>query len=254
MKKILSVFAAAAVLFGFASCNGELHDKEISPLYIEGTCWTTREALEIVDDTTQKKTFTYEGQTGWDAAANEVHFKIIATPAGWTDDFGGSDTETITLAVNDDFKATHSRKNESLSDTQHIILTGLDVGTEYTIYIKFTASKNKVEVKYEGPDPVPVVDMSILSGADIINMDMIEKNKSYTTTVGGTGSPIEFKVYNGKDTYGVVTEGTDVTADKKTKLVKKGKTVKASTVAGIKQKIDVTVSDDGEVEIGRAHV
>ena len=250
MKKILSVFAAAAVLFGFASCSGDLHDKEITPLYIEGTCWTSREALEIVDDTTQKKTFTYEGQTGWDAAANEVHFKIIATPAGWTDDFGGSDTETITLAVNDDFKATHSRKNESLPDTQHIILTGLDVGTEYTIYIKFTASENKVEVKYEGPAPVPVVNMSILSGSEIINMDMIEKNKSYTVTLDGneTGSPIEFKVYDGKDTYGVLAESTDVT-DKKTKLVKDGKIVTASTVANIKQKIDVTLSDDGDVEV-----
>lgn len=250
MKKILSVFAAAALLFGFASCSGDLHDKEITPLYIEGTCWTSREALEIVDDTTQKKTFTYEGQEGWNAAANEVHFKIIATPAGWTDDFGGSDTETITLAVNDEFKETHSRKNEGLPDTQHIILTGLDVGTEYTIFIKFTASENKVEVKYEGPAPVPVVNMSILSGSEIINMDMIEKNKSYTVTLDGneTGSPIEFKVYDGKDTYGVLT-ATDVTSDKKTKLVKNGKNVTASTVANIKQKIDVTLSDDGDIEV-----
>ena len=28
MKKILSVFAAAAVLFGFVSCSGDLHDQE----------------------------------------------------------------------------------------------------------------------------------------------------------------------------------------------------------------------------------
>ena len=81
-------------------------------------------------------------------------------------------------------------------------------------------------------------------------MDMIEKNKSYTVTLDGneTGSPIEFKVYDGKDTYGVLT-ATDVTSDKKTKLVKNGKNVTASTVANIKQKIDVTLSDDGDIEV-----
>ena len=252
MKKILSVFAAAALLFGFASCSGDLHDKEISPLYIEGDCWGTREALEMVDDTVQKKTFTYTGQNAWSSPAGTVKFKVMTTPSGWTDDFGAKKDETLDLTLNDkDYVDTTSRKNDSIPEPGpgNIVLSGLDIGSEYTIFIKYTASENKVQIRYEGPDPVPVVDMSILSGADIINMDMIEKNKSYTTTVDGTGSPIEFKVYNGKDTYGVVTAGTDVTADKKTKLVKDGKTVKASTVAGIKQKIDVTVSDDGEVEV-----
>ena len=32
MKKILSVFAAAALLFGFASCSGDLHDKVVTKL------------------------------------------------------------------------------------------------------------------------------------------------------------------------------------------------------------------------------
>ena len=32
MKKLLSVFAAAAVLFGFASCSGDLHDKIVTKL------------------------------------------------------------------------------------------------------------------------------------------------------------------------------------------------------------------------------
>ena len=247
MKKILSVFAAAAVLFGFASCNGELHDKEISPLYIEGTCWTTREALEIVDDTTQKKTFTYEGQTGWEALANEVHFKIIATPAGWTDDFGGSDTETITLTVNDDFAETHSRKVESLPDTKHIVLAGLDVGTEYTIYIRFTASENKVEVKYEGPDPVPVVDMSIISGSDISQMDMIEKNSSYQASFVGDGNNYSFKIYDGTDSYGLSTAGTDVSSA--TKLVKDGSKITVSTMKNVEYLISVNRSDDDGITV-----
>ena len=32
MKKILSVFAAAALLFGFASCSGDLHDMNDAPI------------------------------------------------------------------------------------------------------------------------------------------------------------------------------------------------------------------------------
>ena len=36
MKKLLSVFAAAAMLFGFASCSGDLHDKEYTPINLDG--------------------------------------------------------------------------------------------------------------------------------------------------------------------------------------------------------------------------
>lgn len=253
MKKILSVFAAAALLFGFASCSGDLHDKEISPLYIEGDCWGTREALEMVDDTVQKKTFTYTGQNAWSSPAGTVKFKVMTTPSGWTDDFGAKKDETLDLTLNDkDYVDTTSRKNDSIPEPGpgNIVLSGLDIGSEYTIFIKYTSSENKVQIRFEGPEPVPVVNMSILSGSEIINMDMIEKNKSYTVTLDGneTGSPIEFKVYDGKDTYGVLT-ATDVTSDKKTKLVKNGKNVTASTVANIKQKIDVTLSDDGDVEV-----
>ena len=42
MKKLLSVFAAAAMLFGFASCSGDLHDKEVVlpvPVTIEDASW-----------------------------------------------------------------------------------------------------------------------------------------------------------------------------------------------------------------------
>ena len=36
MKKLLSVFAAVAMLFGFASCSGDLHDKEYTPINLDG--------------------------------------------------------------------------------------------------------------------------------------------------------------------------------------------------------------------------
>ena len=55
MKKLLSVFAAAAMLFGFASCSGDLHDAEIIDLTgygIRGTMtgWAEADDIPLVDN------------------------------------------------------------------------------------------------------------------------------------------------------------------------------------------------------------
>lgn len=55
MKKILSVFAAAAMLFGFASCSGDLHDAQIIDLTgygIRGTMtgWNAADDIPLVDN------------------------------------------------------------------------------------------------------------------------------------------------------------------------------------------------------------
>ena len=55
MKKLLSVFAAAAMLFGFASCSGDLHDAEIIDLTgygIRGTMtgWAAADDIPLVDN------------------------------------------------------------------------------------------------------------------------------------------------------------------------------------------------------------
>ncbi len=73
MKKILSVFAAAAVLFGFASCNGDLHD-DIAPeqMYIIGalssSTWDKTEPMTTVS------TGVYTITTDFSA---ESEFKLI---------------------------------------------------------------------------------------------------------------------------------------------------------------------------------
>ena len=55
MKKLLSVFAAAAMLFGFASCSGDLHDAQIIDLTgygIRGTMtgWAEADDIPLVDN------------------------------------------------------------------------------------------------------------------------------------------------------------------------------------------------------------
>ena len=73
MKKIISVFAAAAVLFGFASCNGDLHD-DIAPeqMYIIGalssSTWDKTEPMTTVS------TGVYTITTEFSA---ESEFKLI---------------------------------------------------------------------------------------------------------------------------------------------------------------------------------
>ena len=55
MKKILSVFAAAALLFGFASCSGDLHDVsavDLSALQLKGSIftWDNDDAYKLTPD------------------------------------------------------------------------------------------------------------------------------------------------------------------------------------------------------------
>lgn len=246
MKKILSLIAAGAMALGLIGCSGDLHDKEISPLYIIGTMWDSRTALTVVDDTTQSIKFTYDDtKTGWDAKNGEVHFKFTKTgDSDWSDDFGGSDTETIKLTLNDDFVETHSRKNESLPDTAHIVMSGLDNGKEYTIVMKFTAASNKVEVKAEGEEPIPEKDLFLVAGSDITKLDMPAKNVSYTISVTGDGSAV--KLFDGKDLYGITVAGAIPTDE--TTLVKDGK---AMTLPADSKKyiINVTVSEDGDISL-----
>ena len=84
MKKILSVFAAAAVLFGFASCNGDLHD-DIAPeqMYIIGalssSTWDKTEPMTTVSTgvytiTTEFSAFEYGAGTYLSAFQSFSHF------------------------------------------------------------------------------------------------------------------------------------------------------------------------------------
>lgn len=64
MKKLLSVFAAAAVLFGFASCSGDLHDDvKIDPNAMKGN-WSYRVIDTAGDDSINMITNNAGGQSG----------------------------------------------------------------------------------------------------------------------------------------------------------------------------------------------
>ena len=92
MKKILSVFAAAALLFGFASCSGDLHDKVVTKLefgsdyYLAGdmTNWEKGTLIPMTADESDPAKF-------WAVfdATGEAQSFCFTKDASWTGQIGG---------------------------------------------------------------------------------------------------------------------------------------------------------------------
>lgn len=202
MKKLLSVFAAAAVLFGFASCSGDLHDDSIKPLYIEGAMSTTRTAITMIDDTTQEYEFTYESGMSkeWGSPAAGVAFKFIKSAAAWTDDFGGKQDEPIYLNINDDFVTLEARSGSN-SNPGNVVIDNLTPGEKYKLIVDYDAANKIVKVKVTG------------AAIDFPNLELIDEDGtkypltrsgstySYVWTPAEAGS-VSFYATNGYLYYG----------------------------------------------------
>ena len=202
MKKLLSVFAAAAVLFGFASCSGDLHDDSIKPLYIEGAMSTTRTAITMIDDTTQEYEFTYESGMSkeWGSPAAGVAFKFIKSAAAWTDDFGGKQDEPVYLNINDDFVTLEARSGSN-SNPGNVVIDNLTPGEKYKLIVDYDAANKIVKVKVTG------------AAIDFPNLELIDEDGtkypltrsgstySYVWTPAEAGS-VSFYATNGYLYYG----------------------------------------------------
>ena len=176
MKKLLSVFAAASVLFGFASCSGDLHDDSIKPLYIEGAMATTRTAITMIDDTTQEYEFTYESSMSseWGSPAAGVAFKFIKSAAAWTDDFGGKQDEPIYLNINDDFVTLEARSGSN-SNPGNVVIDNLTPGEKYKLIVDYDAANKIVKVKVTG------------AAIDFPNLELIDEDGTkYPLTRSGS--------------------------------------------------------------------
>ena len=166
MKKLLSVFAAVAMLFGFASCSGDLHDAVQADSTILGEacivgingCWDEKGAsgniLKKVDDTTYTYTFTTN------AAAQQ--FSIVEKKGSWASRWCGNNPKgtasapaTIAIAPGGELAAmVYSTE----ADPTHVQISGLGINSEYMITIKIVdpASKAvscKIELTKEGEAP-----------------------------------------------------------------------------------------------------
>lgn len=178
MKKLLSVFAAAAMLFGFASCSGDLHDVSyVAPVkYVMGDITNGKPAEMTVDGMTSIYKFTYAGSmTAWGGGAGAVNFKVApnADASGliWTEAW--SDAK-VTLNGPATTSKVLNGGNNSCSD--------LVDGIEYTLTV--TADIGGVKIAITGPVPEPAVAADLSA----INATTMAQPNSYISINGDAWS------------------------------------------------------------------
>ncbi len=155
MKKLITgAVAALALLFGFASCSGDLHDDEALQLpYIIGDMNGDGTDMTSVNGNISTYTFTYDANwAAWGGGSGKMYFKLLKVIDGWkTPGWGStSESENAVLTVNGEAVAGKQGGGQANFEA-----TGLVNGKEYTITA--TTSGNDVSVALTGyvkPEPV----------------------------------------------------------------------------------------------------
>ena len=155
MKKLITgAVAALALLFGFASCSGDLHDDEALQLpYIIGDMDVAGTDMTSVNGNISTYTFTYDASwAAWGGGSGKMYFKLLKVIDGWKTPGWGSTSESdnAILTVNGDAVAGKQGGGQANFEA-----TGLVNGKEYTITA--TTSGYDVSVALTGyvkPDPV----------------------------------------------------------------------------------------------------
>lgn len=185
MKKLITgAVASLALLFGFASCSGDLHDNDVQPLTITGLCGTAVVPMELVnaDGSLQKLTFKVSEDTkiksldsknpeyalkdGWGGISN-INFKLIPSDAvganyepTWSMDFGGPKDNDLYLSAtkSESYTQLKSRAEFSSGFPSNIHISGTIVNEEYTIWAKYNAASQSCSVWISGAasDPAEI--------------------------------------------------------------------------------------------------
>ena len=219
MKKlIISAITAAALLFGFASCSGDLHDVDNSPYketdsvyligglysasvdssqYISKSDFLKEGGYEVrVTNGELSFEFTYTGEDKWSAGAGNQAFTIASNvDNGWT----GIATRWGNAKV-----AVGETGSISLSDS-NIVLTGLEAGTKYTLKISLLSAAGSVSVE----KGLSGVSMDIINVKDSLMKDAVSATAKgsgekyiYTYTVAAaTAGEMNFVLRLGKDVW-----------------------------------------------------
>lgn len=137
MKKlIISTLAAAALLFGFASCSGDLHDDEKNPIDLSGGYYLvgsmtgnwTNEATTVVAFQETETAGSYDVPFSADAA--EVAFAFIPTPGSWAGQIGGDKMVGGTLPTGAKFEA-----KDNGNGGQNGTISGLEADGKYKLTV-----------------------------------------------------------------------------------------------------------------------
>ena len=171
MKKILSVFAAAALLFGFASCSGDLHDVsavDLSALQLKGSIftWNNDDAYKLTPDA--DGTYYYE----FIATASSATFALDDTTGGqqWVSTYRGTSTDEL----NKSFEKGPATADLYVHNDGDCMPVTLEAGASYRIVVSSGAGFVTCEVK-KTADAIPFkivtksgneLEMSAVSGTD----------------------------------------------------------------------------------------
>ena len=192
MKKLITgAVAALALLFGFASCSGDLHDNDVQPLTVTGLCGTAVVPMELVnaDGSLQKLTFKVSEDTklksldpknpeyalkdGW-GGLSDINFKFIPQTAidanyepTWAMDFGGPKDNDLYLSATktDTYVQLKSRAEFSSGYPSNIHIDGAVANEEYTIWAKYDAAAQSCSVWVSGASSNPTEMRLVATGS-----------------------------------------------------------------------------------------
>lgn len=160
MKKLITgAVAALALLFGFASCSGDLHDSVVSKLYAEGDFCTekvgndnVRLPFVMTSDTEQRLEIPYDSSkmTAWGGGSGTLNFKITRDEWGWAKDWGGKKDIAVELSVNSQEWLDLEGRDAVNSNPGNIVLKDLADGNTYTLIAKYDAPSEKLSLKCVG--------------------------------------------------------------------------------------------------------
>ena len=188
MKKlIISAIAAASLLFGFASCSGDLHDAEYTPIKLDG----------------------YVLSGGWNGWTGDLKTGLTGTSVELDSIVPDADDDQLVLVINNGKDYQKTLKAGILPDGMSIggvgdgyggknpSVTGFKKG--YTYKVVLDTSKGSVEVSVEITDsPAPTPE------------NLPDANK-LVLFIGSFGDPVDVK-WNGNVGTAVVKKGTALTA------------------------------------------
>ena len=219
MKKlIISAITAAALLFGFAGCSGDLHDVENTPytnatgkVYflggisastmnsdVEATkkAFADTQSYEVpIKDGKIKFSFTYSGSDSWSAGAGATAFAIVADA---TSDWDAANK--MRWMTGADGIAVGSEGKLSLGSSSNVKITGLSAGTQYTLEAELTAAGGTMKVT-QGLSGVPFELVWLNDKGESTNATSITAVNDYTFTYDIT--PVsEAKTYRFVARYG----------------------------------------------------
>lgn len=265
MKKlIISAITAAALLFGFASCSGDLHDDEKNPIDLSGGYYLvgsmtgswTNNATTVVAFQKAETAGSYNVPFSADAA--EVAFAFIPTPGSWDGQIGGDKMVAGTLPSGAKFESKdngNGGKNGTISGLEadgkyKLTVTALDDGT-----LKIDCSSNVP------PTPYYLDGMYLVGGVFKINgkdnaWDFSPENLlwgaitteatgvvTYTKDIKAIAAAGELGINDSKWENKQLGEGIEITADATNATVLNGKKAGNFKVKGL------TVGEPYRVEI-----